>query len=111
MFLQRLRDLNTRRCTEAFKHTPGDWSIMEWGCAAAGEMGELCNVLKKIQRQSQGISGSRILGDGKAEVAREAADVVIYLDLLLSQFDLLLEDAVRLKFNETSLKVNFPEIL
>lgn len=87
---------------------------MEWGCAAAGEMGELCNVLKKIAREEQDIGVKdvgRIDGDKQKAVADEAADVVIYLDLLLARCGLSLEEAIRSKFNETSRKVGFGETL
>lgn len=79
-----------------------DWSEMEWGCAAAGEMGELCNALKKRarSRKHNEITGKTTLSN--QDVADEAADVVIYLDLLLAQIGQDLGEAVRRKFNAVS---------
>lgn len=41
--------------------------------ALAGEVGELCNIVKKVER------GSVALDDVRAELAEEAADVLTYL--------------------------------
>jgi NTP pyrophosphatase (non-canonical NTP hydrolase) len=45
----------------------------------AGEMGEACNVIKKLERERLGIRGSR---DTIAHLAEELADVVICADLV-----------------------------
>lgn len=45
----------------------------------AGETGELCNVLKKLYRERVGVPGSRATKD---QLAEEAADVIICIDLL-----------------------------
>lgn len=45
----------------------------------AGEVGELCNVLKKLHRERVGIPGSRATMD---DLADELADVVICIDLV-----------------------------
>jgi len=87
---------------------------MEWGCAAAGEMGELCNILKKIQRETQGIGArdvGRIEGDKKKAVADEVADVIIYLDLLCAKEGIDLPAAIASKFDETSRKVGYGRAL
>ena len=41
--------VNVTRSKADVKHSL-DWSPMEWGCALAGEVGELCNFLKKMSR-------------------------------------------------------------
>ena len=88
----RLSVTNSQRCVAVF-HPVCDWSETDWACAAAGEMGELCNLIKKRRR-----------GDDIAnvEVADEMADVVIYIDLLASRIGIDLSEAVRRKFNEVS---------
>lgn len=92
-----LRERNVQRSHEVF-HPIDSWSITDWGCAVAGEAGELCNLLKKIKR------GDFPLFDMKKEIAGEIADVVIYLDLLAERCGISLEDAIRDKFNAISEK-------
>lgn len=110
-FLHRLRQLNKERCEQNFKHSITSWNIMEWGCALAGEAGELCNVLKKIQRERDGIAGSRIDGDSTKAIADELADVIIYGDLLAELCGIDIAEAVANKFNETSAKVDYKQTL
>ena len=94
--LEDLRAVNLARCTDpvqagGYGHAHGlrDWSEERWALAMIGEAGETCNAVKKVLR-----------GDGSAaDVAEEAADTVIYLDLLLG---VSLHDAVRAKFNKKS---------
>lgn len=52
-----------------------DWRANE----LAGEVGEVCNILKKIHRERCGLQGSRA---GKDQLADELADVAICVDLL-----------------------------
>lgn len=48
-------------------------------CELAGEVGEACNILKKLEREELGLVGSRT---SAIELMQELADVVICLDLL-----------------------------
>lgn len=106
-FFTELRRLNIDRCENAFHHSLDGWSGLEWGGAVAGEVGELCNILKKVRREEQGIGGSRVAGDVQQAIADEIADVVIYCDLLAASRGIDLQRAIRHKFNETSKKVGF----
>lgn len=107
-FLKKLRALNIERCENYFKHTLGSWTLMEWGCAIAGEAGELCNILKKIRRREQGIAGSRIpLEMERVKMMHEMADVIIYCDLLAAREGIELAQAIAEKFNITSIEVGF----
>lgn len=72
------------------------------GNELAGEVGEACNVLKKLERERLGIAGSRATVD---ELLEELADVIICVDLIAMELGIDLEDAVRYKFNKTSDKV------
>jgi len=90
---KKLNEINTKRSETSF-YKIDEWSPTDWGCAAAGEMGEACNKIKKLRR------GDTI--DIKIDIGYEIADVVIYLDLLCSKLGLKLEDVVREKFNITS---------
>lgn len=72
------------------------------GNELAGEVGEACNVIKKLERERLGISGSRAtVGD----LAEELADVVICADLIALHYRIDLDAAVIAKFNKTSEKV------
>lgn len=106
---QELRQANTDRVNE-FGHgnlTDG-WNVAEWGCALAGETGELCNVLKKIIRQTD---IDPCIDDLTVMADEEIADVAIYLDLLAAKLGINLADAIRRKFNATSEKHGFPQRL
>jgi NTP pyrophosphatase (non-canonical NTP hydrolase) len=94
---EELRAVNVQRCEESF--FPLDhWSPSDWACALAGEAGETCNAVKKLNR-----------GDGNIEsVAKELADTIIQADLLAARLGITLGDAIRAKFNEVSERRNSP---
>lgn len=87
-----LRAASVERCEEVF-HPVEDWSPTDWACAAAGEMGEVCKLIKKMRR------GEVI---PRTEVAHEIADTIIYLDLLAAALNIDLNRAVVEKFNVVS---------
>ncbi|WP_421416497.1 MazG-like family protein [Agrobacterium tumefaciens] len=71
------------------------------GNELAGEVGEACNVIKKLERERHGWRGSRAsMEDLKAEVA----DVIHCATLVAITAGFDLERAVISKFNETSQK-------
>ncbi len=72
------------------------------GNELAGEVGEACNVIKKLERERLGRPGSRAsVGD----LAEELADAIICIDLIAMHYGINLADAVAHKFNLTSAKV------
>jgi NTP pyrophosphatase (non-canonical NTP hydrolase) len=75
-----------------------------YGNAAAGEMGEACNVIKKLERERLGLDGSRAT---VADLATELADVEIYVSLIAIKAKIDMNHAVFNKFNETSKKLGF----
>lgn len=88
------------------------WSLSDWGVALAGEVGELCNVIKKKNRVRDGLVGNKVSKDElDHELAMEIADVFIYLDLLCHRAGFSLENCIREKFNATSERLGFPERL
>lgn len=101
----RLRDANEARLPE-FKNRKGeqahakadgsDWSLNDWAVALAGEVGEACNVLKKVRR------GDMSLEEAQPKLVQEFADIVIYLDLLSKQAGIDLGGAVIDTFNAKS---------
>lgn len=86
---------NVARCGEAF-HPLEDWTPMEWAVCLAGEVGEACNLIKKVRRGE--VVSVYDIGD-------ELADVVIYVDLLCERMGLSLEEHIIKKFNEVSDRV------
>ncbi len=65
----------------------------------AGEVGELCNVVKKLVREALDIRGSQAM---LIDLADEVGDVMICLDLLAAEYGIDLAYAVECKFNKTS---------
>jgi NTP pyrophosphatase (non-canonical NTP hydrolase) len=94
-----LRQANTQRQKE---WDPNDSITLEYrGNELAGEVGEACNIIKKLARERLGIRGSRAT---RFELAQELADIVICVDLIAMQAEIDLGYAVQEKFNATSAK-------
>lgn len=95
----KLRDANISRQRE---WDAGNQITLAYrGNELAGEVGEACNIIKKIERMRMGIRGSRATAE---QLAEELADVVICADLIAMDAGIDLEEAVRTKFNATSEK-------
>jgi NTP pyrophosphatase (non-canonical NTP hydrolase) len=98
LFLQ-LREANAERQRE---WDPSDQITLSYrGNELAGETGEACNVIKKLERERIGIRGSRAT---LLELADELADIVICADLIAMAEGIDLGEAVQRKFNATSEK-------
>lgn len=95
-----LRRLNPERC-KAFGHEVKDMDVTFWATELAGETGELCNWIKKLKRGDN-------IPNIKAEIAKEAGDVLCSLDLLCIWLEIDLQAATVNKFNEVSDRVNSP---
>lgn len=95
--LSTLREANTKRQIE---WDPDDRITLEFrGNELAGEVGEACIVIKKLERERMGIRGSR---DTLDHLGEELADVIICVDLIAMQAGINLADYVAVKFNQTS---------
>lgn len=95
-----LRKANKTRSKKSFgKNIFKEWSEADWAVAAAGEMGEVCDAIKKRKR---GWDKPGKDAPSKKDVADEIADVICYLDLLAHKMDIDLSEAIRRKFNEVS---------
>lgn len=81
-------------------------SLSYKGNELAGETGELCNILKKIERERRGMRGSRATVE---QAAKEVGDVIICADLISAALGINLFEAVRDKFNHTSTKYGLKE--
>lgn len=109
---EHLATVNMKRCLRW--HDPNAWSPQMWGLAAAGEMGECANALKKLHRHDEGTQQKAVTDDRQAivhSVAMEIGDTVVYLDLLAQRLGLRLEDCIRETFNRISDREGFPERL
>jgi NTP pyrophosphatase (non-canonical NTP hydrolase) len=95
-----LRAANLAR--QAEWDTDGQITLSYRGNELAGEVGEACNIIKKLERERMGIAGSRAT---LADLAEELADVIICADLIAMQLGIDLDRAVAEKFNRTSEKV------
>ena len=51
---------NLARCVspEGFNHPLDQWSLSDWMTAVVGELGEAANVLKKLNRVRDGVTGN-----------------------------------------------------
>jgi|SRR6267154_785336 len=78
------------------------------GNELAGETGEACNVIKKLERERLGIRGSRAT---KEQLAEELADVIICATLISNATGIDLWDAVVAKFNKTSRANNLSTLI
>lgn len=107
----RLHHVNARRCGEAF-HAIGAWTPTDWACALAGEVGEACNIIKKMRRLETSMTAAASVAAAKGEhsdtllltdeLADELADAVMYIDLLATRMGIYLEGAIVRKFNKVS---------
>jgi NTP pyrophosphatase (non-canonical NTP hydrolase) len=108
--LEEFRQVNVQRAIEGFRCYDNQ-PITYWTTALAGEVGELCNMIKKIQRvEKGGVDGgsSYSARDITPEMLKEEiGGIAIYLDLLASLLDISLEDAIVETFNNKSEKMGF----
>ena len=96
---QQLREANAKRQDEWEAGT--EFSLVYLGNAMAGECGEACNVIKKLERERLGARGSKASAQ---DLGEELADIIIYADLIARKMNIDLGEAVRDKFNKTSEK-------
>jgi len=95
-----LRAANVERCNSGvFNHNLMEWTPERYATALAGEVGEACNIIKKLFR------GFETDNVNVEMVGDELADAQAYLDLLAARFDLDLEECIIRKFNRVSEKV------
>src|SRR5579863_8864575 len=101
--LSHISDVSLARCLRWHPGGLQSWSLSDWGVALAGECGEVCDVIKKLNRVRDGMGGNkRSPAELRADLADEIADVYLYLDLLAQAAGVDLSSAVTKKFNEVS---------
>lgn len=110
--MTQISNVNLSRCLRWHPKGLDSWSLSDWGVALAGEVGEMLNVVKKMNRARDGLIGNKAKdNDLPQQLRSEIADVFLYLDLFAQRACVVLETAVRQKFNETSKQLGFPERL
>lgn len=88
------RRANVARCLKWQPAGLNDWSYDDWAIAVGGELGEALNVVKKLNRDRDGLVGNtRSRDELLQDLADEIADTVIYLDLLLASVGFTFFDA------------------
>lgn len=97
--LEQLRHANEKRHQEWCNGQQIDLSFR--GNELAGETGEACNVIKKLERIRLGLRGSKATVD---DLAEELSDIIICVDLIAMDLNIDLGQAVKNKFNKTSEK-------
>jgi NTP pyrophosphatase (non-canonical NTP hydrolase) len=115
---QALRAVNVARSTRWHPGGIDDWTVSDWAVAMAGEAGEVCNAVKKLNRIETDCASRNEAGrhfesaeQAVAAIAAELADTLLYLDLLAARLGIDLAAAVVEKFNATSRNYGFPERL
>lgn len=76
-----------------------DWALSTWCNAVLGELGELANLIKKVER------GDLTLDEAREAAGKECADVATYLDILAFRLGVDLGQTTMDKFNEVSHRV------
>lgn len=110
--LTKFSEVNALRAIDrfnTFKNVP----ITYWTTAIAGEVGELCNMVKKLERVKHGGidagSSYKAADIDKAMLAEEIGGIFIYLDLISTLLEIDLQSAIVATFNDKSEKLGFPE--
>lgn len=104
--------INLRRALRWHKGGLEEWTPSDWACAMAGEAGEVCNAVKKLNRIDRGIQqakGPKTREEAIAEIAKEIGDTFIYLDLLAQRLGIDIAQAIADTFNRVSEREGFPE--
>ena len=108
--------INLQRAQRWHKGGLETWTVERWSNAFAGEAGEVCNAVKKLNRVQD--SMQQAAGDTPAPldeeqaltaVRKEIGDAYTYLDLLAQRIGTSVEDCARDAFNFISAREGFPE--
>lgn len=109
---EQLRAANVSRAKRWHQGT--EWDFGKWLTGFIGEVGEACNIQKKLNRLEDGFEHYKQEAppeELRAKLGEELADAMIYLDLLAENAGVDLETEVRKKFNAVSDMAGFPEKL
>lgn len=112
--LKEFSKLNRDRAVEGFK-TYERVPLTYWTTAIAGEVGELCNMIKKLERvKNGGIDGGSSYTAAtitKEMIEEQIGGIAIYLDLISGILDIDLQQAIIKTFNSKSEKYGFKQYI
>lgn len=95
-----LRAANRQRVKHSkFAKCESNWTLAHWMQATVGELGELANIMKKVDR------GDMSLSEARESMAKEFADVQTYLDIMADKAGIDLGESTINKFNEVSQRI------
>jgi NTP pyrophosphatase (non-canonical NTP hydrolase) len=110
--IKEISRINLQRCLRWHPDGINSWSLSDWAVAVSGEVGELCNVVKKLNRERDGLKGNKeSMTELQIALWKEVADVYLYLDLFAQAAKMDLATAIAHKFDEVSIRNGFPERL
>lgn len=108
------REINVTRAKTVFSVYDNGGPLF-FATALAGELGELCNLVKKKERARLGGPdighSTRLAGITQERLKDEIGGIVVYLDLLASLYGIDIEDAVRTTFNRVSKDLGTPLLI
>lgn len=110
MTFQEFSEANRRRCIDpnGFNHSIESWDTSDWVVAVMGELGESANLVKKLNRERDGVRGNtETVMALRAKLATEIADTFIYLDLLAQSLGLDLAVEVAATWNAKSAQIGY----
>ena len=80
---EKLREANVARCAIWHKDEKIPWTTAQWCVAMCGEVGEVLDQVKKLNRITSGIPGNKRTDAQVVEdLGSELCDVILYADLL-----------------------------
>lgn len=114
MDLKQFSLINKQRSMKFMNGSLEQWDESAWGVAAAGEMGEVCDGIKKLNRIRMGVHSNNPRAQVseqqmKEHILKEIGDTTTYLDLLAQRMGSDLESCLRIAFNSVSQRENLEE--
>lgn len=104
MTFEKFQALNARRELEAQKYEKcRSWGIAQWTLALAGEVGELANFVKKIERGDYSDKDPYV----RKQIAKELADIITYADLIYTKLEMQTEVELMDKFEEINQRIGW----
>ena len=101
-----LREANIERLKEPkYDRCQAEWTTAHWMQALVGEVGELANKLKKIDRGDYDGCVPVVTQQNKLYIANELADIQCYLDILALKLKVDLGESTIDKFNVVSKRI------
>ena len=101
-----LRDANVKRLDNSkYVKCESEWTTAHWVQALVGEVGELANILKKVDRGDYDECVPAVREQNILAIANELADIQCYLDILALKLNVNLGEATMRKFNVVSKRI------